>query len=109
MILQLLAETGKTVSQLVAEIPRYFMIKSKMPCPLDNALPLIEMVKKHFANSDSYPEVSIDTRDGIRLDLPDAWVQFRPSNTEPIVRIMAESPDADRAHELIQQIQDLIS
>ena len=35
----------------------------------------------------------IDTQDGIRIDWPDAWVHARPSNTEPIMRIIAEAPD----------------
>ncbi|MFB6312315.1 MAG: phosphoglucosamine mutase, partial [Salinirussus sp.] len=43
-----------------------------------------------------------DETDGIRLDFADAWVLARPSGTEPVVRIYAESDDADRANELAE-------
>ncbi len=108
LILQLLAETGKTVSQLVDEIPRYHMIKTKFPCPAEKTDQTLETVKDHFAQRAATEDIKVDTQDGIRIDLPQGWVQLRASNTEPIMRIMAESTDQETTKNLIDQIQKLI-
>ncbi|MCF7959077.1 MAG: phosphoglucosamine mutase [Phycisphaerae bacterium] len=104
LVLQLMAETGKTLSGLVKEIPSYNMIKTKFPCPQEKAKSVIESVKQHYAQATS-TEAKIDTRDGIRIDLPEGWVQLRASNTEPIIRIIAESTTRQAAQDLIGQIQ----
>ena len=52
--------------------------------------------------------MTVDTTDGIRVDLPGAWVQLRASNTEPIMRIMAEADSSDSAQALITSIRTLI-
>lgn len=107
MILQLLAESGKTVSQLVAEIPAYHMIKTKFPCPQEQTGAVLEKVCRHY-QARAGQNVNVDTRDGIRVDLPEGWVQLRASNTEPIMRIMAESKEAAMAEKLIEQVKQLI-
>jgi len=104
LVLQLLAETGKTVSQLVNEIPSYHMIKTKIPCRMEQVGVAIEAVKRHFEATGA----QIDVRDGIRVDLPDGWVQLRGSNTEPIMRIMAESRSAQKAEELVAEVRKLL-
>jgi len=104
LILQFLAETGKTISQLVAEIPRYHMLKAKFPCPSEKIQAALTAVNKHYASN---PEAKIDTRDGVHVTLPDGWIHLRASNTEPIIRIIAESPDAQRSQNLINEIEAL--
>jgi phosphomannomutase len=47
-----------------------------------------------------HPDARADRRDGLRLDWPDCWAHVRASNTEPIVRVIAEAGDRERAHEL---------
>jgi len=106
LVLQLMAETGKTVSQLVREIPAYHMIKTKFPCLQDKAQTVLARVKEHYAKQNQ-DEVRIDTRDGIRVDLPQGWVQLRTSNTEPIMRIIAESTEISQTQRLIAEIQSL--
>ena len=49
----------------------------------------------------------VDTRDGIRIDLPEGWVQLRASNTEPIMRLMAESSDQAATQNLIDQVKQI--
>ena len=107
LVLQLLAETGMTVSELVAEIPSYYMVKTKFSCPLDKTSAVLDKVKAHFDASASNNQAKIDTTDGIRVDLPDGWVQLRASNTEPIMRIIAESNDPEIAERLIRHVRDL--
>jgi phosphomannomutase len=86
-VLQLLARTGKTIGQNAAEIGGYYMTKLKFPAGKNTAKSLIEAAKKLF------PNARLNTSDGCRFDLPDAWFHIRPSNTEPVVRIIAEAKD----------------
>ncbi len=100
LILQLLAETGRTISELVDELPRYVMIKRKFPCNLEQA-------PKRIADlSSRYADEQISTIDGLRIDWPDkkAWVHIRSSNTEPIIRIIAEAPERKLSEELIERL-----
>jgi phosphomannomutase len=55
-----------------------------------------------------WPGVSADRQDGLRLDWPDRWVHVRPSNTEPIVRVIAEAPKAEDAQALCRDVGSLL-
>jgi phosphomannomutase len=101
-VLQLMAGTGKTISQLVAEIPRYEIVKTKFECRREDANRAVEAVKKEFASE------KVDMQDGIRIDWERAWVHARPSNTEPIMRIIAEAPDRATAEAKIAQVQAVV-
>jgi len=99
VVLQLLAESGKRLSELVAEIPRYTMIKRKFDCPPDRVARILQAVRQRFANE------RLDDADGLRIDWPDGWVHIRGSNTEPIYRVIAEARTEARAGELIAAVQ----
>ena len=101
-VLQLMAETGKTVSQLVAELPKYEIVKTKFVCRREDANRAVEALKKEFAHE------KIDTQDGIRIDWENSWVHARPSNTEPIMRIIAEAPDRPSAEQRIAAVQAVV-
>lgn len=96
--LQLLAQTGKTISQLVGEIPRYSMTKYKFPADKAKVKLILDAVKKLF------PDAKIDSSDGFRFDFPDAWIHIRSSNTEPIVRVIAEAKDKAAAAKYIDAV-----
>ena len=57
----------------------------------------------------AYPEARADRRDGLRLDWEDRWVHVRSSNTEPIVRVISEAPEAATARDLADQIGRRVS
>jgi len=101
-VLQLMASTGKSLSQLVAEIPRYVIVKTKFECRREDAERAVAAVKTAFANE------KVDTQDGIRIDWPDAWVHARASNTEPIMRIIAEAADQAAAEKRIAAVQEVV-
>jgi phosphomannomutase len=101
-ILQLMAATGKTISQLVGQIPRYEIVKTKFPCRREDAQRVVEILKKHFASE------KVDTQDGIRIDWPNAWVHARASNTEPIMRIIGEAPDRKAVDQMIQSVRAVV-
>jgi phosphomannomutase len=101
-VLQLMSATGKTVSQLVAELPRYEIVKTKFPCRREDADRAVAAVREKFASE------ALDLQDGIRIDWPDAWLHARPSNTEPIMRIIAEAPDRAAAEQRIAAVRGVV-
>ena len=94
LILSLMAEEQRSLSELVAKLPRYAMRKTKFPV-VAAALPAAMT-----ALQSRWPEATVNHLDGLRLDTPDWWLHVRPSNTEPVIRIIAEGRDA-RAVELL--------
>lgn len=102
LVLSLLAASGMRLRELVAQLPRYVMIKHKFDLQsiggLEVVKPAMESVTKKFMDA------KISTLDGVRLDFPDGWVHLRPSNTEPIVRLIAEAKTDSRAWELIDEV-----
>jgi len=97
LILQLLLDEGKQLSEIVASYPRYFIVKDKLGRP---SAPLDAV---YASLRDTFPDAEIDTQDGLRLTWPDRWVHVRPSGTEPIVRVIAEAPSQVAAEDLIAQ------
>lgn len=102
-VLQLLAATGKTISQLVEEIPRYEIVKDKFPCPRESANAAVAELKRHFISE------KVDLQDGIRIDWPDGWVHARASNTEPIMRIIGEGRDRAAVRERVDQVREMVA
>ena len=87
LVLQLMTETGKTVSQLVGEIGGYYMTKEKFPAEQNHAQQILDLAKKIF------PEAKLDATDGCRFDFDDGWLHLRTSNTEPVMRAIVEAKD----------------
>ncbi len=102
LILSLMAETGKSLSALVAELPAYAIVKDKYGVARD-ALPRVGA-----ALEQRWPEARVNRVDGLRLDWDDRWVHVRPSNTEPIVRVIAEAPQAEEAKELCGAVGEVL-
>jgi phosphomannomutase len=102
LILNLMAETGKKLSDLVAELPAYHIVKEKYTVPADRLPALYDTLRRRW------PEVKANSIDGLRLDWPDRWVHVRPSNTEPIVRVIAEAPRADEAARLCKEVGEAL-
>jgi len=98
LVMQLMAETGKTISQLTGEIGGYYMSKDKFPADQDQARQILESAKKTFA------EAKLETTDGCRFDFDDGWLHLRASNTEPVMRIIVEAKDQPTAQKYIDQV-----
>ncbi len=102
MILNLMAETGRKLSELVAELPVYQIVKDKYTVPRESLPELYRALTRRW------PEAKIDRLDGLRLDWPTRWLHVRPSNTEPIVRVIAEAPQASEANDLCRAVGALL-
>jgi phosphomannomutase len=101
LILHLLATTGVTVSALVADSPRYTIVKAKGPRGPELG-PMYDRLRTKFKDAEA------DERDGLRLAWKDRWLHVRPSGTEPIVRLIAEAPTANDADRLIDAARELL-
>jgi phosphomannomutase len=99
LVLQLLAATGKSVSQLVADLPRFAMLKQKYELPRERIQGAVDAVARAFA--DQRP----NTADGVRVDFPEGWVHVRASNTEPILRIIVEADSDAQTTALVSRVR----
>jgi phosphomannomutase len=102
LVLHLLAESGKSVTELLESVPRYYIVKEKIACASDRIPAVLRTVRQDFAN------LPLDTRDGVKVMTPDGWLLVRGSNTEPIVRIVAEARSEERAREMVSSTVKLV-
>lgn len=100
LTLEMLATTGKPLSAQVAEIPRYTIIKQKLDASPELIAAIAPNMLAAFGQQDGE---TVSTVDGVRADVNKSWVHVRPSNTEPIVRVIAEAETADEANRLIER------
>ncbi len=109
LTLSLMARTGKTVSELVADVPSYAIVKRKQPLARKEAAkPTIEKLTAHYSAMGA--GVRVDTQDGVRIDFDAdrAWVHVRASNTEPILRLIGEAPTREQVEAVLDEVQRLV-
>jgi phosphomannomutase len=94
------AKSGVSASRLRGQYPNYVLVKDKMQ--LTPGLNIDDLLKKL---EQRYRKEEINTIDGLKIDLENGWVHLRKSNTEPIIRIYAESHSGVIANHLIQKIK----
>lgn len=99
LFLSHLAKVGKKCSELRATYPEYVISKNKMQLtPSIDVDKLLVAVKEHFKNEE------VNDIDGVKIDFENEWVHLRKSNTEPIIRIYAESSSKEAADELANKV-----
>jgi len=95
LVLQYVASSGKSIGELAAELPDYSVVKEKIS--FDGSFEeLSSRLRDTF-------DGTYNDLDGIRIDMDNGWVHVRRSNTEPVVRIIAEAESAGLAEELVSQ------
>jgi phosphomannomutase len=105
LVLALMAHTKASISQLVATIPSYAIVKRKVDLPSkDRARTAVDALAKAFATQ------RVDRQDGVWIAFDDrrAWLHVRASNTEPIMRLIAEAPTASVANALLDEAAKVI-
>jgi phosphomannomutase/phosphoglucomutase len=98
-ILELMASRDMKISEIVGEVPLYHLTKTKVKCENKE-----EVMKRMLERV----EGRIDTTDGIKIYTEDGWVLIRPSGTEPIIRVYAESKDASKAREMAEKFRKMV-
>jgi len=101
-ILDLMAEHQLPVSQLADQLPKFEMLKEKVDLHGRHVAVALDSLESRFADAQA------DRTDGLRLTWPDRWLLVRASNTEPIVRLMAESEHPGGARNLCNQARQAI-
>lgn len=98
LVLELLSQRKKTVSEIIESLPKYFIKKDKWPIEGKNIEDIISKFKTKFK------EAKTDEQDGLRLDFPDnSWLHLRSSNTEPIIRLFGEAKTEERINTLFTE------
>jgi len=101
-----LAKSGKTMSELRAGYPQYFMAKQKI-----ELIPGLDVDGILATIAGRYSNEELSTIDGVKITWSDRWVHLRKSNTEPIIRIYTEAPSAEEATTLgerfMKEIEEL--
>ena len=98
LVLQLMAQTRKTISELVGEVGGYYMSKSKFVADSSQARRVLDSAKKVFADG------RLNSTDGCRFDFEDGWLHLRASNTEPVMRLIVEAKDKTSAQKYIDAV-----
>lgn len=100
LILQYLVEKSKPISQVHADLPQYVMVKDKITLPfgVDARAMVARLTEAHRSEN-------IDVTDGLKFLFEKAWVHIRASNTEPIVRVIAEAPSEEEAQNRVAALK----
>jgi phosphomannomutase len=93
-VLDGLVSRRTSLAEWVDTLPKYTIVKDKLHCPRER------VDRACAALRTAYSSATATEGDGLRLDWPDRWVQVRASNTEPIIRVIAEAPDDSTARAL---------
>ena len=104
LILTYLAKKNIKLSELRSQYKDYFVSKNRID--LDANMDVDKMYNKVIKHYDHLPILTID---GVKVDFLDGWVHLRTSNTEPIMRVYAESTSMEKAHNYAKEVIELIS
>lgn len=105
LILEHVALTGEPVSALAAAVPRFAMLKHNLAVEPDRIHSLLQRMRDELERE----KLDYDETDGIKVSWPDGWAHVRVSNTESMIRVIAEAEDPERAHELLDWARDRVA
>ena len=98
LIMEMLTYERIKLSEMFDRLPKYYPVKTKVPMRREIALKVVEKVKEIYAGR------RMITIDGVKVIGNDYWFLVRPSGTEPLLRVMVEAKDREKAEELAQQL-----
>ena len=102
LVLHLLAATGRTVTELLRELPPCHMVKEKLACRSDRIGRALRAVRAAYAGR------PLDLRDGVKVTTPEGWLLVRGSNTEPIIRLVAEAETEGAARRMVEEVRGVV-
>jgi len=104
MIYRIVSESRKPLSKLVADLPRSYIVKDKLPCPDSVKARVTESIRE-LPRRGKVLEI-----DGIKMWLPsNSWILIRPSGTEPIFRLSVEAPTKGKALRIVDEYKGKLS
>jgi phosphomannomutase len=103
LVAQAVTARGGSLRALADALPRLHMVKAKLALPAQPWTRLAARLRKRFDG------LRVQTSDGLRFSRGDEWLHVRPSGTEPVVRVIAETPSASRTRELIRGAREALA
>jgi phosphomannomutase len=103
LVLHRLVGSGRTVSSLADEYARFNVVKLQRRCPPEQARALLRRARSAWAGR------PLDLLDGVKVRLEAGWFGIRPSNTEPVVRVIAEAGTPEQARALAERVMADVS
>ena len=100
-LLQIVSEDGRPLSEIRADVERYAS-SGELNFTVADQQATMDRVAAAF------PDATIDYLDGLTVDLGDRWFNLRPSNTEPLLRLNVEAPDADGVAALVEEVRAIV-
>ena len=103
LVIDLLAREDVTLSEKIATYPGAVMVKDKVPATEGFWDRIVSAEAEEW-----WEDATVDRLDGLKWIWEDRWIHLRPSNTEPIIRILAEGPTKGDAQSLIEEVRKRI-
>ncbi len=103
LVLQHLAEVGMPISAVSEDLPKYVIAKNKIELGDLNSKDVLDKICEFYADE------TLDFTDGVKIVRPRSWIHIRPSNTEPIIRVISEAPTHKEAEQLCLEIMRQMS
>ncbi len=104
LILEHLARSGETISDLAHQLPQLTMLKHNIPVEPNRLYSVLQNFRMVVETED----IEYELIDGVKVFFSDGWIHVRASNTESIIRIIVEADDSTRAQELIDWARDRV-
>jgi phosphomannomutase len=101
IVVSLVNKRQDRLSRILAEYPDYYMIKRRLKIPGERLARQMGRLTRKFKGE-------VDTTDGLRITGQDYWLHVRPSQTEPLVRVIVESREAKKAMKYAQEIENIL-
>jgi phosphomannomutase len=101
-ILEALAQQGLSLREMRAQLPQLFMLKERIPAAPRTIAAFLALLRRLYRGQD------LDLSDGVKVSWPDRWIHVRSSQTEAILRVVAEADDPEKARLLLDSVMDYL-
>lgn len=105
MVLEAMAVHQAALSELLAQLPKFHILKRRRPCDSRSAYQAVDRIRRLLAEEG---EEGLDLTDGVRIDREDGWVHVRPSQTEQLIRIISEADTRERAMQEADRVSRML-
>lgn len=102
-ILNLMAMDSLTIDEIFAKLPKLYMKKTKFPVEGKSITDIYKKIQSEFSDG------KVSELDGLRLSWDYGWIHVRPSNTEPIIRVIVEAVDADKLESILKKVEKALA